>query len=64
MPPAQTLWMELPLTDAEVIEQFTHLRPLNAAGAAGRPGSVFLAAADPGRVRVPVCELRQRPNAV
>jgi hypothetical protein len=25
----QTLWMVLPLTDAEVIEQFTHLRPLN-----------------------------------
>jgi hypothetical protein len=25
---AQTLWIALPLTDAEVIEQFTHLRPL------------------------------------
>jgi hypothetical protein len=26
--PTQTLWMVLPLTDAEVLEQFTHLRPL------------------------------------
>jgi hypothetical protein len=26
--PTQMLWMVLPLTDAEVLEQFTHLRPL------------------------------------
>jgi hypothetical protein len=26
--PTQTLWLVLPLTDEEVIEQFTHLRPL------------------------------------
>jgi hypothetical protein len=26
--PTQTLWMVLPLTDAEVVEQLTHLRPL------------------------------------
>jgi hypothetical protein len=29
-PASETLWIQLPLADGEVIEQFSHLRPLNA----------------------------------
>ena len=45
--------------DGEVIEQFAHLRPLSADGAAGRSGPLLRSAANAGHVCAAVRELRR-----